>query len=356
MDLFSSTWMTRSLGESVSAVHLEEDGSIYAGGWNGCLKHWDSEGTLQWTTSLPDRITVLSVVEGALFATAGLHIVCIETENGEQRWSHPLEGSADTLSLFEGSVYAVSSVYDIEHNDFLESAVWNFSLDGTMNWVQRMDERPWVLLEHKSKLWLGLGRPKCGYSSIDDKGNLSHNFAETDSPITCGASDRKSMYFGHANGVITNHKGAILNTEESSVEHITPTSSGFIAALENGNLVCRNDGKEVWTSQGSSITIQECAFPFHEVSTHWVGRWTGSGGVLEVRDSETGEVLISSQSSRCESVASNSQRIAIGFENGDVCLWEREMFERRMSAEVQEERKDERKSALQDKLRALRDR
>ena len=61
MDLFSSTWMTRSLGESVSALHLESDGGVYAGGWNGSLKHWDAEGTLVWTASLPDRITVLSV-------------------------------------------------------------------------------------------------------------------------------------------------------------------------------------------------------------------------------------------------------------------------------------------------------
>ena len=105
MDLFSSTWMTRSLGESVSAVHLEQDGGIYAGGWNGNLKHWDAEGTLLWSTVLPDRITVLSVSEGAIFATAGLHIVCLDAESGEQRWSHPLEGSADTLSLFKPVSY-----------------------------------------------------------------------------------------------------------------------------------------------------------------------------------------------------------------------------------------------------------
>tara|TARA_B100000459_G_scaffold147291_1_gene116294 strand:+ start:8101 stop:9171 length:1071 start_codon:yes stop_codon:yes gene_type:complete len=356
MDLFSSTWVTRSLGESVSAVHLEQDGSIYAGGWNGRLKHWDSEGTLRWTAKLPDRITVLSVSEESVFATSGLHVVCIDSHSGKQRWAHPLEGSADTLSLFEGSVYAVSSVYDIEHNDFIESAVWNFSFDGAMNWVQRMDERPWVLLEYHSKLWLGLGRPKCGYASIDHKGDLAHSLAETESPITCGASDMDSMYFGHANGVISNHEGATLSAEVCSIEQIVPTSSGFIAALENGSLVCMSDGEKAWTSQGNSITIHGCAFSFNEVSTHWVGRWTGTQGELEVRDSKTGQILASSQSSRCESVSSNSQRIALGFENGDVCLWDKEMFERRMSTESQGEKRNERKSALQDKLRALRER
>ncbi len=356
MDLFSSTWMTRSLGESVSALHLESDGGVYAGGWNGSLKHWDAEGTLVWTASLPDRITVLSVSEGAIFATAGLNIVCLEADTGEQRWSHALEGSADTLALFKHRVYAVSSVYDIEHNDFLESAVWNFSFDGAMNWVQRMDERPWVLLEHKSKLWLGLGRPKCGFSSIDEEGVLTHHSAETDSPITCGASDEKTMLFGHANGVVSNSKGATLVAEESSAEHLVTVPSGYIAALENGILICRAGSEEVWRSRGDAITLHQCAFAFKETQTHWTSRWAGSQGILEVRDTETGEVLVSSQSSRCESMASNNQRIALGFENGDICLWEQDMFERRMSKDHQKVKKDERKSALQDKLRALRDR
>ena len=356
MDLFSSTWMTRSLGESVSAVHLEQDGGIYAGGWDGNLKHWDAEGTLMWTASLPDRITILSVCEGAIFATAGLHIVCLEADSGEQRWSHALEGSADTLALFKQSVYAVSSVYDIEHNDFLESAVWNFSFDGTMNWVRRMDERPWVVLEYKSKLWLGLGRPKCGFSSIDEGGDLSHNLSKTDSPITCGISAKKSMWFGHANGVVSNHKGAIKSTEESSVELLVTTPSGYIAALENGTLISRNDAEEVWSCKGDAITVQQCGFSFTDVPTHWAGRWSGSQGGVEVRNSETGELLISTQSSRCESMATDSHRIALGFDNGDVCLWESSMFERRMTNGHKSEKKDERKSALRDKLRALRDR
>ena len=356
MDLFSSTWMTRSLGESVSAVHLEQVGGIYAGGWNGNLKHWDAEGTLLWSTVLPDRITVLSVSEGAIFATAGLHIVCLDAESGEQRWSHPLEGSADTLSLFKQSVYAVSSVYDIEHNDFLESAVWNFSFDGAMNWVQRMDERPWVLVEHKSKLWLGLGRPKCGFSSIDQDGELTHHSADTDSPITCGASFEKSMLFGHANGAISNLKGVTLVTEASSVEHLVATPSGHIAALEHGELICRKGNKEVWHARGDAITVQHASFEYKKSRTHWSGRWSGSQGCVEVRDSETGSMLVSSPSSRCESMATNNQRIALGFDNGEVCIWEQDMFERRMSNENSEEKKDERKSALQDKLRALLDR
>ena len=164
------------------------------------------------------------------------------------------------------------------------------------------------------------------------------------------------MLFGHANGVISNLKGATLVTEASSVEQLVVTPSGSIAALENGDLICRSGTKEAWTSRGDAITIHQRAFAFKKASTHWAGRWSGSRGSLEVRDIDSGATLVSSQSSRCESMASNNQRIALGFENGDVCLWEQDMFERRMSRDGAEEKKDERKSALQEKLRALRDR
>lgn len=356
MDLLSSTWMTRSLGESVSALYLGDDGSLLAGGWNGRLKYWDQDGALVWTVSLPDRITILSVQDDAVFATAGLHVVCLEATSGEQRWSHALEGSADSLITFQNQVYAVSSVYDIEHNDFLESAVWNFSFDGAMNWVKRMDERPWVILEHHSQLWLGLGRPMCGFSSIDGDGIISHISTETDSPITSGSKTANSLFFGHANGVVSNHDGVTVYSEESAIEHLFAFEDGYIAALENGILLRRNDTAEAWSSPGDTITTQRCGFAYNKSQTHWAGRWSGSQGCLEVRDAATGQILISSQSSRCESIASNSNRLAVGFDNGDICLWERSMFERRMKNGNKSEKKDERKSALQDKLRALRDR
>ena len=356
MDLFASAWMTRSLGESVSALHLEQEVGIFAGGWNGCLKHWDAEGELMWTAILPDRITVLALHGGNVFATAGLHVVCLEAATGEQRWSYALEGSADSLSVFDNHLYAVSSVYDIEHNDFLESAVWNFSFDGTMNWIQRMDERPWTLLEYNSKLWIGLGRPKCGFSAIDAKGELTHTSTDTDSPITCGSSTPSTMLFGHANGAVSDEKGKILFLEKSSIETLYAISKGYIATLEDGTLLYRMADTEVWAESGTPVTAQTGGFLYQGQPTHWCGRWSGTQGTVEVRNLNTGELLTSSQSGRCESSASDSTRLALGFETGEVCLWEQDMFERRMSKDSQKEKKDERKTALQEKLRALRDR
>ena len=356
MDLFTSAWMTRSLGESVSALHLEQDGGVFAGGWDGCLKHWNAEGELMWSAILPDRITVLDIHDNTVFATAGLHIVSLEATTGDQRWSYALEGSADSLYVFEEHLYAISSVYDIEHNDFLESAVWNFSFDGTMNWIQRMDERPWTLLEFKGKLWFGLGRPKCGFSTIDSKGKVTHASADTDSPITCGSTTTSTMLFGHANGAVSNHKGKVIFSEQSAIEFLYATPKGYVVALEDGTVLSRKGKAEVWSSDGDAVTVQARGFSFQGHPTHWACRWSGSQGNIEIRNIDSGELLMTTPSERCESIASDSTRLALGFENGQIRLWEASMFERRMLNGHEAEEKDERKSALQEKLSALRDR
>ena len=356
MDLFASSWMTRSLGEAVSAIRLGSKGGVYAGGWNGCVKSWTKDGTLEWTAALPDRVTVLHRHGDDIFATAGLHVVCIDADNGTLRWSHPLEGSADTLAVFDGALYAVSSVYDIEHNDFLESAVWNFSFDGTLNWVHRMDERPWVTLEHDGELLFGLGRPKSGFSNITGETTSTHVATEADSPITSGSATSSNLFFGHADGSVSNREGATVCVLEDAIEHIIATEKECIATLDNGETVVLRNGKKAWAIEGERVSVQAMGFTMNDEHTLWTGRWSGSQGAIQIHSAASGHLLLDTPTERCESIDADAERIAIGFEDGTVRVWEQVMFERRMRAEVSVEPKDERKSALQDKLRALRDR
>ena len=85
----------------------------------------------------------------------------------------------------------VSSVYDIEHYDFLESAVWTFSHSGEEIHVHRVDEKPWSIISTKDDILLGMGRPKCGIAKL----NRSHEIEiihNTNSPITCGLSGKSN--------------------------------------------------------------------------------------------------------------------------------------------------------------------
>ena len=356
MDLFSSAWMTRSLGEAVSALYLEQDAGLFAGGWNGCVKSWDSDGELQWTAKLSDRVTVLQREGDVLFATAGLHVACIDISDGSVRWNHALEGSADSITVFEDSLYAVSSVYDIEHNDFLESAVWNFSFDGELRWIHRMDERPWVTLKHDGDVWFGLGRPKCGFANIRGEHEFIHTPTEADSPITCGSETESEMVFGHANGSVSNQKGDTVSDEKGGIEHIVAMAGGYVAALENGCIVARMKGENTWSTEGGLVSRLAVGFEIEKNPTLWSGRWSGSEGILSIQDVVSGKILASTSSSRCESISVDATRTAIGCEDGSIHVWEKDMLNRRMKANEQTIPKDNRKSALQEKLRALRDR
>ena len=341
MDLVQAAWMIRDLGQPVSALHIGEDASLIAGGWDGVLKKWDAEGTLLWDAQCEDRIESILVIGDLVVVTAGLHITCVR--DGEIQWSHALEGSADMITSFNGQIIATSSVYDIEHGDFMESGVWNFALDGELIEVNRMDEKPWFI-HSGSDLVIGLGRPKCGVLIGDKYQDLA-----TESPVTCGVSGREKILFGHADGTISSIDGTEVSKEESSIESLLCTEKGFVSALETGLLVARSsDSNELWTGPGSQITTQTVGFN----NLHWCGRWQITTGLVEVRDSN-GKVLTSASTSRPRVSNSSERRVGIGFDDGQVLVWEKELFERRSNEKPTAT--DGRKSALAAKLRSLRE-
>ncbi len=341
MDLVQAAWMIRDLGQPVSALHIGEDASIIAGGWDGALKKWDHEGTLLWGTQCEDRIECILVDGELVVVTSGLHITCVI--DGEIQWSHALEGSADLLTTFNEQIIATSSVYDIEHGDFMESGIWNFTREGELLNVNRMDERPWFIAS-EADLIVGLGRPKCGVLI----GNEYHNLA-TESPVTCGVAGRERTLFGHADGTVSSLDGAKVSKEETSIDSVLCSESGFVMALENGTLVARSpDSTELWKAPGSQITTQVSGFN----ELHWCGRWQITTGVVEVRGSD-GKLITSASTSRPRVSTSSELRIGIGFDDGQILVWEKELFERRSSEKLSST--DGRKSALAAKLRSLRE-
>ena len=341
MDLVQAAWMIRDLGQPVSSIHICEDASVIAGGWDGSLKKWDHEGTILWAAQCADRIESILIVNDLVVVTSGLHVTCVS--NGEIKWSNPLEGSADLLAYFDGKIIATSSVYDIEHGDFMESAIWQFSLEGELIEVKRMDERPWFM-EAKNQLIVGLGRPKCGVI-IDGE----HHDLSTESPVTCGASHSDTVLIGHADGTISSISGTKISELKSSVESINCNETGFVAALESGEIVAMDlSGKTIWSSVGSLATTQ--TFAFNDL--HWCGRNESNTGLLEVRD-KNGKLIASTKISKPRVSTAVENRVAFGFEDGQILLWEKDLFERRINEKSSDS--DGRKSALAAKLRALRE-
>ena len=221
MDLKGAAWMVRSLDQSVSMVHLAPSNDVFAGGWDGRLACWDAEGNSVWTVQTPDRISALALGETLVVVASGLHVVALDRATGEEQWSVALEGSADDVRWWQGEVVAVSSVYDIEHNDFIESAIWRFTAEGEPVWVERMDERPWAVIERGDALLAGLGRPRCGYLDISTSPPFEHVKPPTSSPITTGSSRETTALFGQTDGLVVQPDGTVLSTETGPIEHLT---------------------------------------------------------------------------------------------------------------------------------------
>lgn len=340
MDLMGAAWMIRDLGQAVGAIHIAENGELIAGGWDGRLKCWDSDGATLWEVDCNDRIETILVQENKVLVTSGLHIAAIV--NGEIEWTYPLEGSSDMLVSHGDKIIATSSVFDIEHNDFMESAIWTFDTKGELLNVERIDERPWFIQLEK-KLTIGLGRPRCGVL-VDGK----HKNLATDSPVTCGLSNENQIFFGHADGTISTKKGKIISVEDTVIESLIMADYGLVASLENGKLVANNlDNKSLWTAEGSQITCHTNGF----LSTHWCGRWGSAEGVVEVRN-ETGNIVSTVNTSRPRVAKSANKRVAFGFEDGQIVVWDEELFTRRKGEKT--EKVSDRKSALAAKLRSLR--
>ena len=359
MDLIASTWMTRSLGEAVASVALEEDGAAVVGGWDGSLKRWNDQGDLLWAIKLNDRVNEVSIHDDCLVATAGLHIVCIDRETGETRWAHALEGSADSVTVHNGIVYAVSSVYDIEHNDFIESAVWSYALDGTQRWVQRMDERPWSMMACEGELWLGLGRPKCGFAKIKEDGTIVHVNGPVDAPVTCGAFSKHNLLFGHADGTVSNRASDVVHALSSGIDSLVCFDAGAVVGDELGGLHAFFPQDSVaWQQQGDPIESHCRGFEVNGDVSHWVSRWSGTSGSLTVVNANDGTQLSTTTSVHVRFLRCVGDRVIAGCENGDVHVWDRTVFERRISEKKNDGvgEKDLKKTALQDKLRKLRER
>ena len=333
--------MIRDLGQSVSAIHICEDSSLIAGGWDGALKKWDSEGGLLWSVECQDRIESILIVDEMVIVTAGLHVTCVS--GGDIQWSHALEGSADLLSFSSGDVIATSSVYDIEHGDFMESAIWRFSIEGELIQVDRMDEKPWFI-HSDGRLIIGLGRPKCGVL-VDN----NHQKLPTDSPVTCGVSGPEHILLGHADGMVSSLSGSEISKENESIESVICINTGFVTALESGEIVARDiSGSKLWGAKGGQVTTQSSSFN----NLHWCGRDEISSGLIEVRDG-SGKLITTSKTSKPRVSIAGNNRVAFGFEDGQVLLWEKDLFERRLSEESGST--DGRRSALAAKLRSLRE-
>jgi hypothetical protein len=356
MNMVGACWMTRLLGEPVSALSIDESNDIIAGGWNGVLSYWDCDGENNWSTNLPDRIGSIASNQEFVFATAGLHIVAVSRTSGELMWQFALEGSADEVIIHEGHVYATSSVYDIEHNDFIDSAVWCFTFDGNNLWTKHMDERPWTIFSDDNTVIIGLGRPKMGIATINQEGEINHQQLASNSPVTFGKLIGSKPVFGHANGDVSSIDGKITSIEGESIEEVlTDNQENLVIVTERSINCLTNENSQLWSMKNIQPSGQAIGFEINNIQSFWYAKTDVLNGQLKIIYCDSGQQIAAMSCSKISNIVSSSNRVVVGNEAGEILVWDAEMLNRRLESEVDIDQ-DDRKKALRDRLKALKKR
>ena len=356
MNMVGACWMTRLLGEPVSALSIDESNDIIAGGWHGVLTYWDCEGENSWSTNLPDRIGSIASNEEFVFATAGLHIVAVSRKSGELMWQFALEGSADEVIIHEDRVYATSSVYDIEHNDFIDSAVWCFTFDGNKLWTKHMDERPWTIFSDSNAVIIGLGRPKMGIAMVNQDGEVNYQQLAPLSPVTFGELITGKPIFGHANGDVSSINGKITSIEGESIEAILADNQANLIIVAERSINClTNDASQLWSIKNIQPSSQAIGFEINNTQSFWYAHSDGLNGQLKIIYCDSGQQITAMSCSKISNIVSSSNRIVVGNEAGEILVWDAEMLNRRLENEIDTDQ-DDHKKALRDRLKALKKR
>lgn len=355
MDATSCAWMVRSIPDRVSCIHIIE-GSIIAGDWSGGLARWSLEGETLWEFSGPDRVSSIDVDSEHVVVSMGVDILLLSLEDGIELWRKELEGSADEAVMLEDSgVHAISSVFDIEHGDFMESAYWHYSTDGELQSVFRFDERPWYFDVNNERALMGLGRPRCGIFVVEG-GELEWHELIDDDPVSCGIRVGDEIFIGHSKGglstIDSQGKSKSINLE-ISIEEIAAKPPGLVISSESKLHHLSDD--ESMTTWPEAISVREFTTSFSpvgEVAAVW-----GIIGTTLSAFSETGErvATLSFSSPPC-SVSGDEELLVVGTEKGDLYVFQRELLCRRLEKSESQEINtvDSQRSSLMEKLRKLR--
>ena len=214
-----------------------------------------------------------------------------------------------------------------------------------------MDERPWTLQPYNQGAIAGLGRPLNGYLILDANGDILEQNKDWESPTIC-ATRGENPVFGLADGSVRSMDGARVGSMQSAISNVLEHPDGYLFADDNGNIEFFEDVTR-WNANGDEVVAISLGFDIDGTGSCWVARWNGSQGEIIVHSIRDGQQLASLNGHRIHDMAFNGQRIAVGCENGQVFVWEKELFQRRMQQPSQQP-KDPSRSAMFEKLRALR--
>ena len=116
------------------------------------------------------------------------------------------------------------------------------------------------------------------------------------------------------------------------------------------------DFSPVWEVELSSITALSRGLIIGGHETIWLGHARGTEYELRVISQQSGEQISAMSCGKLTSIISDDNRVIAGDENGEIYVWERGMFNRRLTDLSSELEQDEKRALMRDKLNKLRKR
>ena len=164
--------------------------------------------------------------------------------------------------------------------------------------------------------------------------------------------------FGQTDGAVVSHLGTVLSTETGAVEHLTCMVKGYVATTDDGLAVGRTGrrGKCAGHPTVHRFQPKQRAMEHDGSSLLWLARDAGLGSTVHVWATNQEGAIANGQFAKVRAMHGTTERVVIGCEDGQIHAWEREMLHRRLDNDQSSssDEADERTSALQAKLRALR--
>ena len=321
---------------------------IIAGSKSGKITCWDVDsGKENWNIDVNGPISDLSLSD-EIYVTASAELHAIETESGKLKWSIDIQGSSDLLYVDDEFVYVTSSLYEIEIEDYTETTLFQFDKNGNLNWEIEFEERPWFIDKKNGEIILGIGRPRCGYLSVNEKSNISHWQIE-ESPVNMGVSTNLGFLLGHSNGIV--------------VESI----NGKIRKFQCGNypISAMNSNNEYWqvgnkngrilTSENMEVKLDGNIDSILETDKFfWVCTSTNENSVY-LLDKKNGSIKYQfSHRSRIRFMRSNDNSLTISDDEGMIMLFDLNKLDKKIESKNEEVEDLERRNLLKKRLRELR--
>ena len=146
--LESVSSLKRDLGSACTVLRID-GGNLLGGSQEGTLACWSVEsGNERWRVEVDGPISDIALDDNRVYAAASSDLHVLDANSGEAIWSRPLEGASDYVQVSEGGIWAASSVYEIEISDYVESTVWMFDSEGSLQQRWSFPERAWYFGLH----------------------------------------------------------------------------------------------------------------------------------------------------------------------------------------------------------------